>query len=272
LLGFFRDARRAESQAVVQAKHDLTEGVQGFARIFHNVLLGEQAIDVDCARALVRLNGALTNPADGPLLEAANELVGNVGALLLNRQRSSAGRLKALRDHVRHLESTSALSCLHNPFEVDAATGLHNKTAFFEHLNFLAVTGGLFERPPLLVVLRISSTQDPEDDSLAMALTGALDHAFPDRNCYLSRPNPQLFTVVCAASDFSHIHLSLIDLLHEAARNAALARSLLRAGLASNVPGETSDTWYQRAQDACASADGFECVVAAAPARFEDQA
>jgi hypothetical protein len=275
LLSFFRDARRAESQAVVQAKHDLTDSVQAFARIFHNVLLGEQAIDADCARALVRLNSALANPADGPLLEAANELVGNVGTLLLNRQRSGEGRLRALRDHVRQLEGTHALSGLHNPFEVDRTTGLHNNAAFLEHLNFLAVTGGLFERPPLLAVLRIANTtqgpQDPEED-LALALTGALDHAFPERNCYLSRPNAHLFTAVCAASEFSRVHLCLLDLLHEATHNAVLSRSLLRVGLASNVPGETSETWYVRAKDACASADSFECVIAAAPARFEDRA
>jgi hypothetical protein len=58
----------------------------------------------------------------------------------------------------------------------------------------------------------------------------------------------------------------------EAASQPSLSRGQLRVGIASNVPGEASHAWYTRALDALSRARSFECVIAAAPASFEERA
>jgi hypothetical protein len=274
LIAFFRETRRHEGQAVLHARHDLTATVQGFARIFHGMLLRERALDATCAKALVRLTGALAAPGEDPLLEAANELVNSVGALLRERSRAGEERLQVLRNHVQQLERGNATACFHSPFEVDVATGLHNAAAFAEHLGFVAVTGALFDRPPLLIALRLA-LPDPDaadDAERPLAVTDALYRAFPSRHCFISRPNPDLFTLVCAAIDLGDAHSAVRGLLMAAANQPSLSRSQLRVGIASNVPGEASHAWYMRALDALSRARSFECVIAAAPASFEERA
>jgi hypothetical protein len=276
LIHFFRDTRQRESAAVTRAERDLTDAIQTFARIFQTFLLDEQALDTRCAKALLNLSSALTSPADAPLIDAAEQLVGTFGQLLLERREQDGSRLRTLRQHVTQLEHSATLSTLHNPFEVDPVTGLHNRAACQEHLSFLANAGALFEHPPLLLLLRAPARpghpHDLADAGTDAVLASLLDETFPGTRYYLARLQPVLFAVAAVAVDFATFHRSTQQLLTQALHHRVLGGCPLHAGLASNVPGELSEVWYRRAYSCADSADAFECVVAAAPAEFDQRA
>jgi hypothetical protein len=265
LLRFFAQQRRSESEQVGASQASLRDTVRSLSRDLQHCLLSTRRHDAEVALAAVRVNAALDAHDEPRLLEDSQALIAKVLEAASARHAAHELQRHELCALIAEVEAAR-----HAPGRTDPATRLPGPDALRDHLEFVAVVGRLMQSPPLLLLVSVDATAlDLPGDSVARLLADETLRRFFAREHFVARAGETLVAAVLPASD-SGAAVASAEATLAALGRSGVALQAQAAALATLVPGESAQVWWQRCHDQLVLRpwDG-RCRVAAVPAVFD---
>jgi diguanylate cyclase (GGDEF)-like protein len=265
---------REDQAAVSRSVGDLQDTVWLVIERLSQAIVGDATADADAARQLERLRAAAAGSA-AELKATALETVQRLSEIIdekSTRQRQLARELGERVDTLKvELEDTRREA------DIDSLTQLSNRGVFQRELPRAAQVRTLIDEPACLAIVDIDDFKQlndthghPTGDSALEAIAGALVRCFPRRADLVTRFGGDEFAVIlrdATAEEGERLAQRFLTAVRELEVPGVpdTVTVTVSVGVAEALPGESSDSWFERADRALydAKALGRNCVAIA---------
>lgn len=269
---FVRKARQSEAAYVTRSLGNLREAIQTFAQCLSVAVNEDRQSDASVEQSLTELIDALTNNKDTQKLrEDATTVVTRVRDAIDKRRKREERQMALLSQRLKNLRSE--LTEAKVAASVDSLTKLSNRQAFDAQVQRLRDLGLLFSAPPALLMIdidhfkRVNDTYGhPGGDVVLQEVSKCLMRTFLRKQDFVARFGGEEFAVLLVDTNPN----SVVELA-ERARTTLAQRAIpyggqeirvtMSVGVALLCPGETTNEWLKRADEALyeAKANGRNC-------------
>ena len=274
---YFAEHRRREQRYVREAVGELRQLVWTFIRSVHRTVAEESAADAAAKRQLSRLHAAAMGPS---LEELKREALGAVAALddlLRERAKRQRAQVTELGEKLRTLGRQLEEARREN--ELDPLTKVGNRRAFDDRVGRMAELTGLCGSAACLILVDIDHFKAVNDrhghqagDVVLARVADALSRAFLRKSDFVARYGGEEFAILVPEATLQGAR-RLTERLLNGVRALAFedavpgTRVTVSVGVAELAPGESPESWIERADRALYDAKhaGRDRVVEALP-------
>ncbi len=274
LVRHFGTLRRDEAAFVTRSMEDLRESVWAFVRAFHHVVVDEQAESRQVSDAFERLRDAVEDGSTDRLKREALATVSALDSVVQSRKKRHAEQFTALSAQLKHvsreLEVARQLSTL------DALTELPNRKAFDDYVTRAIELHTIVQQPTCLLLIDVDDFKSVNDtlghqagDEALRTVARALSRTFLRKSDFVCRFGGDEFaavlqetTLAAAVAVAERLRRTLRDILRARPNDSELPEYSVSIGLARLEQGDSSASWFERADKSlyAAKAAGRDCV------------
>ncbi|HLK40771.1 MAG TPA: GGDEF domain-containing protein [Polyangiaceae bacterium] len=264
LRNFVASHRRREVAYVVKALTDLRKAAWAFIGAFARALGEDGQSDATVRAQLGRLEDAVRSNDTDALRREASSAIDLVGAAIEKRAERHRAQLGELASHIRNL--SLELENAKKQGQMDAMTRIYNRACLDDYVARTSELCAVFTQPACLMMLDVDRFKQVNDvqghaagDEALKVVADRLVRLFPRRGDLVARFGGDEFAVVLRDVRLEDARM-LAQRLVEAVRGSRFEHQgrqvvlSVSVGVAEWRMGDTSETWFARADAALYSA------------------
>lgn len=269
---FLRKARQSEAAYVTRSMGNLKEAIQTFAQCLTVAVHEDRQTDESVEQNLTGLLDVLSSNKDTEKVrEEVFAVVGRVRDAMDKRRQREERQMALLSRRLRNLRSE--LTEAKVAASIDSLTKLSNRQAFDAQVQRLRDLGLLFSCPPCLLMLDVDHFKlvndtygHPGGDVVLQEVAKCLLRTFLRKQDFVARFGGEEFAVLLVDTDLESV-LALAERARLTLQQKPIVYGAqqisvtMSIGVAALSPGQSTDDWLKRADEALyeAKASGRNC-------------
>jgi diguanylate cyclase (GGDEF)-like protein len=259
-LKLVRDHRREEQDFVVRGIGNLRHALQAFASCLTASVAEEHTADAQLESRLGALRRAIQGNDTEAIREEAQQMASVVESSIDRRRERERRQLSELGGRVQTLRTE--LAAVRTQATLDSLTNLYNRAAFDQEVEKVGALGLLLNSTPCLLLVDVDHFKaindqygHPAGDQVLKGVAENLVRHFLRKEDFVARYGGEEFAIVVSDSAPEKVadraqRMREAQFARPTRVGAAEIRASISIGIAPLKPGESSESWVQRADAA----------------------